>query len=461
MLPPKLALLGCFLLAAWAYRWDRKKHPYPLATLWLPTLWMMRCGSRSIDAWFGSSEFGRLDPVFVGVMIVAGFAVLARRPCRWQYVFAHNSALFLFCGYLILSVTWATSLEDPAIKIFRPLGDLIMALVIVTEPNPRLAIVTMFRRTAILLIPLSIVLIRYFHELGTGRDKHWGTDAWIGVTTHKNPLGQLCLVSALAFLWSLAESRKKGERLMEHSVVWLYLAMTGYLFFGGLSNSRSSTSIFCFGVAVALFIVIGRMRDRINTIIRSIVLGTVVLVAVALLLDMSGTSLQAVVAGLYGKDPTLTDRTYLWGDVVRLGMDHPILGSGYGGFWVPSIYGKLSPMVDNRPGEAHNGYLETFANLGLVGVALLAWMILQSLSSAAKVIQTDFEYGRLRLVLIFSVLVMNYAEATFTVGTHLWWFGFLIVAIYAQPWVNWPQAQRAGTKDDRAEVPPHQEAVPV
>jgi hypothetical protein len=35
-------------------------------------------------------------------------------------------------------------------------GDLMMALIVVTETNPREAIVTMFRRCAILLIPMSI-----------------------------------------------------------------------------------------------------------------------------------------------------------------------------------------------------------------------------------------------------------------------------------------------------------------
>lgn len=414
----------------------------------------MRCASRSIDFWLGGGEAGRWDPIFVCAMIVIGIFVLARRPCKWGRVFEHNRAIFAFYGFMIVSVAWATALENPAIKILRPVGDLIMALVVVTEPNPRQAIATMFRRCAILLIPLSIVLIRYFPSLGRGFNKHWGNDPWIGVTTHKNPLGQLCIVSGLAFLWSLAEARRKGEPLLRQSLAWLYVAMTLYLFNAG-GISRSSTAIVCFVLAVALFIVFGLMRKQPQMVIRRIVLGALILAASAITLEMFGSSLQAVVAGLQGKEANLTGRTWLWHDVIRLGMRHPMLGSGYGAFWVPSIYDELSPEVDNFPAEAHNGFLETFANLGLVGVGLLCWVILQTLGSASRVIRTDFEYGRLRLVLLFMVLVMNYAEATFPRGTHLWWFGFLVVAVYARPWVFWPETQQSKLGVARPEVAAH------
>jgi len=107
-------------------------------------------------------------------------------------------------------------------------------------------------------------------------------------------------------------------------------------------------------------------------------------------------------------------------------------------------------MVDNKPLQAHNGYLETFANLGLVGVALLAWIILGSFGSVSKMLAGDFEYGRMRLVLLITVLVMNYTEATIPRGNHLWWFGFLMVVVYARPWVYSPE--EATHADEAGEV---------
>ena len=82
-------------------------------------------------------------------------------------------------------------------------------------------------------------------------------------------------------------------------------------------------------------------------------------------------------------------------------------------------------------------------DLGFVGCFLLAWLLFQSIRSATNHVHQDFEYGRLRLVLLLTILVMNYSEATFTVGNHLWWFGFLVVAVYAEPWVYAAQMKRA------------------
>jgi O-antigen ligase len=456
-------LWACWAFALFLLWRDTKRRPDVPLTVWLPTLWLMRCGSRSIDYWFGGGDTGGMDPIFIGLLMVCGFFVLIRRPCNWSGVFTHNSALFFFYGYLVVSTLWVDELQNPLVKIFRPLGDLVMALVVASEANPREAIITMFRRCSILLIPMSIVLIRYFPDLGRMQDKHWGADMWIGVTTHKNPLGQTCIIAALGFLWSLAEARQNGQRLLRQTIPLLYLAMTLYLFSGGGNpDSRSSTAIICLIVAVGLFWVFGRMRDRPEMVVKNIIRGAVVLAVVSVILEVFGSSLQAVVTEALGKKATLSDRTYLWHDVIRLGMAHPILGTGYGGFWVPSIFDKLSPMVDNHPLEAHNGYLETFANLGFVGVGLLAWVILQALNSATKTFSTDFEYGRLRLVLLFMVILMNYSEATFPRGNHLWWFGFLIVAVYARPWVAWPEKQRLNLEEEQEdEVAREEEAVPA
>jgi O-antigen ligase len=446
---PSLALFLCFAFAFWAYRHDAHSNSYPSASLWIPTLWMMRCGSRNIDYWGFSGSF-RLDPLLLLALITLGCVILARRRCRWREIFAHNSALILFYGYIVLSLTWAVSetAESPAVRMFRPIGDLVMALILTTEADPVRAITTAFRRTGILLIPLSLVLIRYFHSLGTGGDKHWGPDYWIGVTTHKNPLGQLCLLSALGFLWSMVDGKRHGHRLIHQKFSLFYLGLIAILFNGGgNANSRSSTSILCMSLAVALFLALGSLRQRAHLIMRRVMIGVVLVCAAALILQQAGTSLTTVVAESYGKEGTLTGRTWLWKDVIRLGMERPFFGAGYGGFWVPSIYPKLSPQVDNGPAEAHNGFLETFANLGLVGVVLLLATIAQSLASAAVVIRTDFEYGRLRLVLLLVVVVMNYSEATFPRGTHLWWYGFLIAAVYARPWVNWPQPRTVSYRE--------------
>lgn len=428
-MPPFLALLAGLAFIFWVFRLDARANPGASWTLWLPTLWMMRCASRGIDFWFGGTESGRVDPLLVGALFLLALVTVLRRGFSWSAVFSCNRALFAFYLYLVVSVAWVATLEDPAIKVLRPLGDLLMALIVVSQPNPRQAVMTMFRRTAILLIPLSVILIKYYPGLGRMSDKHWGQDSWTGVTTHKNPLGQLCIISAIAFVDQFVSATRGAGRWRRRAVPIVYLGLTGYLLLAGGANSRSSTSILCLLLAGAVFFLLGRLRHRVTLVMRALYGTAIGLGTVALALALAGTSLQAVVAESFGKDPTLTDRTYLWRDVVRIGGENPVLGSGYGGFWVPSTFEQLSPEVDNAPMEAHNGYLETFANLGFVGVALLGWLIVQAIGDAARGMGEDFEYNRLRLAMLLMVVVMNYSEATFPRGMHLWWYGFLVFAV--------------------------------
>lgn len=425
-----LSVLACFVLALWLYRREARLDPHATAVLWLPTVWMMRCGSRGIDYWLGGGEMGRLDPLFLLAMILAAGVVLARRPIHWGELIGGNQALFLFYGYLLLSSLWVGSVESPFIKLLRPLGDFLMALIVVTDPRPREALERLFRRTAILLIPLSIALIKYMPQLGRLPAKHWANDLWIGVTTHKNPLGQLCVVAAIAFLLVLDRARAEGRPLRRERIAWLYLAMTAWILWAdGRENSRSSTSILSLALAIGAFWFLGRMRDRFEAVGRTLTLGLAGIAASALALQVAGSSLQELVAMLMGKDATLSDRSYLWRDVWRIGLMNPFFGTGYGGFWVPELTALLSPEVNNGPMQAHNGYLETFAQLGFVGLGLLLLVIFSSLRAAVRSAAADFDFARARITLLLTVLLINYAEATFPRGTHLWWFLFLAVAL--------------------------------
>ncbi len=432
-----LALILCAGFIAWVYRWDHKNFPAHPRALWVPTLWMMRCGSRGIDYWTGSIGGDRLDPIFVAIILLIGIIILLRRRINWRFIFAQNLALSLFYAYLMISVSWADDLDNPAIKLFRPATDLVMALVVLTDPAPKEAIMAVFRRTAILLIPLSVVLIRYFHDLGMMPAKNWGADIWIGVTTHKNPLGQLCVVAVLAFVWSLAAAHKSGKSLLSRKVEWIYFAMCAYLFNGGgEQDSRSSTAILCGIFGLMIFFVLGRMKPNIHRVGSRLATATVVLTLTYVTMTAFDISPKALVAESQGKSPDLAGRDLIWSETIRLGLENPIFGTGYGGFWVPAVWDKMDPGVDNHPMEAHNGYIEVFANLGLVGVGLMILFVIQTTVGALRTIRTDFEYGRIRLVVIGIVLLMNYSEAIFPTAVHIWWFSFLMVAYSAEPKPN-------------------------
>jgi len=82
-----------------------------------------------------------------------------------------------------------------------------MALVILTERRPYEALGFVMRRLAFVLMPLSVLFIRFYPELG--RQYHQGIPMLTGVAFSKNSLGQLCMLLGIYFCWELLLGRLK------------------------------------------------------------------------------------------------------------------------------------------------------------------------------------------------------------------------------------------------------------
>jgi O-antigen ligase len=138
-------------------------------------------------------------------------------------------------------------------------------------------------------------------------------------------------------------------------------------------------------------------------------------------------NLNEIIIPALGRDMTLTGRTELWSDV--LDMDtNPLIGTGYESFWLGDRLEKIWETNWWQPNQAHNGYLETYLNLGWIGLLLLIGVIIFTYRRICKSLIFDFDYGRLRLALLVIILVYNITEAGFK-GLHMMWFSFLLITI--------------------------------
>ena len=93
-----------------------------------------------------------------------------------------------------------------------------------------------------------------------------------------------------------------------------------------------------------------------------------------------------------GKDETLTDRTGVWHDALQIQIN-PLLGAGFESFWLGD---RLKTMWDKwtfRPNEAHNGYLETYLNLGLIGLFLLIALLIATFWKSSSRALHKFSVG--------------------------------------------------------------------
>ena len=134
-------------------------------------------------------------------LLAAGVAVLVGRARHAERFLQRNWPILLFFAYCGASVLWS---DYPGVAFKRwtkALGDVVMVMVVLTDPDPFAAVKRLFARTAFILIPLSVLLVKYYPEWGRGYDRWTWTPYYGGVAIGKNGLGYVCLVFGLASLW--------------------------------------------------------------------------------------------------------------------------------------------------------------------------------------------------------------------------------------------------------------------
>lgn len=92
------------------------------------------------------------------------------------------------------------------------------------------------------------------------------------------------------------------------------------------------------------------------------------------------------------QDNTNTSRKEIWSSTWQMFKAHPIAGLGFGGYWIGiTRYHRASGEIS--PQQAHNDYLELLASGGLLGTALVIWLLVIIARSARRRLQSvDVEY---------------------------------------------------------------------
>jgi O-antigen ligase len=108
----------------------------------------------------------------------------------------------------------------------------------------------------------------------------------------------------------------------------------------------------------------------------------------------------------------------MWEGLLAM-AENPILGFGFESFWT----GDRREIALERwfqHTQAHNGYLETYLNLGLVGLLLLLGWFLSGIRNVRRELVIDYPAAMLRLSFIVVVALYNWTEATFYGINNMW-----------------------------------------
>ena len=106
---------------------------------------------------------------------------------------------------------------------------------------------------------------------------------------------------------------------------------------------------------------------------------------------------------------------------------NPLLGTGNESFWLGprlAIVWRKFWLIN----EAHNGYLEVYLNLGLIGLSLLGLFLIASYQAIWKRLSYRSQFTSLSLALWTVLLFYNVTEAAFK-GSQLMWLTFLLGAV--------------------------------
>lgn len=258
-MPPQLALILSTLFTLMLFLAERRRVPRMSGALWVPLIWHFILATRSLSVLFSPTasevspeaylEGSPFDRAVFLLLILAALVILLKRSASLPRIFANNPWLVLFLVYCGISTLWS---DYPYVSFKRwtkDVGNVAMVLVVMTDANPVEAIKTLFRRIAYLAVPLSIVFIKYFGDLGRQFSRS-GEMMFVGATTHKNSLGILCAILIIMFVWHLMHTPRPStqwERRDRRIHILLLLMMVWLIY---ISNSATSVMCCIIGLAV-------------------------------------------------------------------------------------------------------------------------------------------------------------------------------------------------------------------
>ena len=195
----------------------------------------------------------------------------------------------------------------------------------------------------------------------------------------------------------------------------LLIGMTLWL----LNLSHSATSQLCLLIACMVILATHWRLSRARPQWLKIAIPTSVCLYFALEYVFGVTSL---VTSAFGRDTTLTGRTEVW-EALLLRSTSPLFGAGYEGFWLGDRLLSLWTTFWWQPNQAHNGYVEVYLNLGLIGLGIVALFLLVSYHRIWTTAKTS-ELVSFSLTVWTVTLLANVTESGIFKGP-LWLF-FLI-----------------------------------
>jgi exopolysaccharide production protein ExoQ len=363
-----------------------------------------------------------VDRGVVSLLIIFAIVALARRKLPWGAMVEKNRLILFYAFYCLLSILWS---DYPFVALKRWIqfaGLIPCVFIVLSEESPADAAAAVIRRCTYLLVAISFLLVRYYPAFGRYYNRWTYETGYSGVTTNKNELGLLCIVAMVILLSDLAEKWYERKRVFISLDILLWLVMLLIALY--LTNiSHSATSTLCIIVGASIILISYLPSSRRNPTSAARWVAGVALFSGFLQVTLN---LKDLIFAALGRNPTLTGRTDLWKFLLSMGTN-PIFGTGFESFWNST---RLSLIWSSGflALQSHNGYIDTYLNLGLVGVLFFAALMLRCYLMIDYKVEKDHRANQLRLAFVVIYALYNWTEAAFP-RPGLLMFVFLIFTL--------------------------------
>lgn len=384
----------------------------------------------------------RLELAAILLLILFFFALASLAARRWKAVLGLSASLgpaWALLAWAGLSLLWSA---HPRVSLLGLAGmagvtgyGILFSFYYRLEEQLRL--IALYLLAAALA---SLFLVLFFPGQGVMSGVHEG--AWKGIFGQKNPLGVHAAFGVVVFALCL------GTETRRRPLLWAGLLACAAL----LAGSRSLTGVFSALAGLTSLAAARSLGNPPRGIRRKhAALAWVAAGAITCfwLLGQADDLLEAV-----GRDRTLSKRTEIWSVLLEKASLRPWQGQGLNAFWVGGrvgVSGEVRQALGFNPLHAHNGLLDLYLELGLVGVAIFLVCLGRAGAAAlrravAGLRSVDCWY----LVFLVFLVACNLTESRLFRHTSLFWMLFVTAAcnLFGRPGLCLPPGE------GRADAPP-------
>jgi O-antigen ligase len=265
---------------------------------------------------------------------------------------------------------------------------------------------SILRLALVALAVTSIAVVLLAPNFGLDPTPGHASD-WKGIFTQKNACGRIMVLASAVILFGGRITKSRAAALLLFAFVLV------------MSGSRGAWMIEAVLLTVwTAFQIARRSSARVRLVI--ILFAPIFAIVAAL----AATLFWWPLMHLLDREPTLSGRTAIWGQVLHAIARRPLLGYGFDAFWRgmqgPSL--QIDTAVHFVVEHAHNGFLEICLELGLAGliVFLLSWV--DAFRSLLPLWREGTLY-RIAFPLAFLILIAVYdlEENTLLIYNGLFW----------------------------------------